>query len=117
MKKLLLALLCATPMAVAQDDCRSCDSAGSKCCPDAAACVDTLADTRKDLNTWKSDSSGRRDAAALAASINHHVQQFSADVARVLGVDLCERLYAFPPDRKIDLVNPAILAAFDNLLT
>ncbi len=63
------------------------------------------------------DSSGRLDAAALAASINHHVQQFSADVARVLGADLCERLYAFPPDRKIDLVNPAILAAFDDLLT
>ena len=37
-------------MAVAQDDCGSCDtadvkSADSKCCPDADACVDTLADT------------------------------------------------------------------------
>lgn len=65
MKKLLLALLCAAPIAVAQDDCGSCDSADSKsadvksadskCCPDADACVDKLADTRKDLNTWKSD--------------------------------------------------------------
>ncbi len=62
------------------------------------------------------DSSGRLDGAALAAAINHHVQQFSADVAGILGADSYERLYDSPPDLKIDLVNPAILAVFDNIL-
>ena len=54
MKKLLIALLCASPMAVAQDDCKPCDKSEA-CCDDAKACATTLADTRKDLETWKSE--------------------------------------------------------------
>ena len=54
MNKLLIALLVAAPMVVAQDDCGSCETTADSCA-DAKACVDTLATTRKDLGSWKSD--------------------------------------------------------------
>lgn len=47
MKKLLLALLAAAPLAIAQDECSPCD--------DAKDCATDLKTARKDLSSWRSD--------------------------------------------------------------
>lgn len=58
-------------------------------------------------------SSDAFNATAVAAAINEELRAFSAEIARVLGPELFERLYGFPPHREINLVNPRILAKAD----
>ena len=56
MKKILLTLLAAAPIAFAQSDCGSCDDTKAVACDtDAKACSTDLATARKDLSSWKAD--------------------------------------------------------------
>ena len=59
------------------------------------------------------DSPAAFDPHQVAARINRDFRHFSADVATVLGTELFDMLYAFPPDRGIELVSPRILANVD----
>jgi len=117
MKKLLLALLAAAPLALAQDDCSSCDDTKASCCDDAQACATDLKTARKDLSSWRADykklsrierdslKAARSDLLANDAGMKALAPTYGAQADMLAALAAIERMGSKEPTKNAKLAS------------